>query len=395
GDDVLELAAGVGGAAAGSAPPRSWIRPQALGRLFKFGRAPRGGEEGSQEESPRMTTSAADGDAVGMPSQAETPTQGVSPASAKDVEETVGRASDADGGVSPASTEEAVDLASNGLKTTTSSVLGEDEDPSAAAPGTGGGDGDGSDRDKAGTPALESPPSLEAGPSAPAASALPSTEASSRRLGEESPGDKAAAASLPTDPAIDAAAEVFPPTAAAGSSSREAAKPLAHATSLLSSGEAGDKASDTAGPRTPKDAGSVLDVDDGGDDHAPVDAEDTASWSPLSQGAAAEATPAAALNEEGKWHGGVGVDAGAEATASEDGSESDDRVVPPAASSGEDLGDAAVGNAAASSEDGLDGGGGGDGAALEAGTYAPGGADEGTSPGGDNSSSGEGGGSGS
>ncbi|CAM9524050.1 unnamed protein product, partial [Ectocarpus sp. 13 AM-2016] len=404
GDDVLELAAtavpvaaaAVGGAAAGSAPPRSWIRPKALRRLFKFGRAPRGGEEESQEEeSPQMTTSAADGDGVGMPSQAETPTEGVSSASAKDVEEMVSLASDADGGVSPVSAEEAVDLATNGLTTTTSRVFGEDEDPSAAAPGTGGADGDGSDRDEAGTPALESPPSLEAGPSAPAASALPSTEvSSSRKREEESPGDNAATASLPTDPTTDAAAEGFSPMAAAGSSAREAAKPLAHAASLLSSGEAGDKASDTAGPRTPKHAGSTLDVDDGGDDRAPVCAEDAASGSPLSQGAAAEATPASALNEEGKLHGGVGVGAGAEATASEDGSESGDRVVPPAASSGEDLGEAAVVNAAASSEDGLDGGAGGDGAALEARTYAPGGADEGTSPGEDSSSSGEGGGQG-
>ncbi|CAM9568104.1 unnamed protein product, partial [Ectocarpus sp. 4 AP-2014] len=370
GDDVLELAAmavpvaaaGVGGAAAGSAPPRSWIRPKALIRLFNFGRAPRSGEEGSQEEeSPRMTTSAADGDGVGMPSQDETPTEGVSPASAKDVEETVGLASDADGGVSPASAEEAVDLASNGLTTTTSSVLGEDEDPSAAALGTGEGDGDGSDRDEAGTPALEFPPSLEAGPSAPAASALPSTEASSsRRREEESPGDKAAAAPLPTDPATVAAAEGLSPTAAAGSSAREADEPAAHAASLLSAAEADDNASDTAGPRTPKDVGSVLDVDDGGDDRAPVDAEDAASGSPLSQGAAAEATAAAALDEEGKLRGGVGVGAGAEATPLEDGSVSDDRVVPPTASSGEDLGDAAVGNAAvgnaaASSEDSLDG----------------------------------------
>ncbi|CAB1098565.1 unnamed protein product [Ectocarpus sp. CCAP 1310/34] len=389
GDDALELAAtavpvaaaGVGGAAAG---------PKALRRLFKFGRAPRGGEEGSHEEkSLRMTTSAADGDGAGMPSQAETPTEGVSPASAKDVEETVGLVSDAD--ISTASAEEAVDLASNGLTTMTSSVLGEDEDPSVAAPGTGGADGDGTDRDEAGTPALESPPSLEVGPSAPAALALPSIEASSSRRREE---DKAAAASLPTDPATDAAAEGLSPTAAAGSSAREVDEPAAHAASSLSSAEADDNAGDTAGPRTPKDVGSVLGVDDGGDDRAPVDAEDAASGSPLSQGAAATATADAVLEEDGKLRGGVRVGAGAEATASEDGNESDDSLAPPAASSGEDLDDAAVGNAAASSEDGLGGGGGGDWAALEAGTYAPEVADEGTSPGGGNSSSGEGGGSG-
>ncbi|CAN0151650.1 unnamed protein product, partial [Ectocarpus fasciculatus] len=86
-EDVLELAAtavpvvaaGVGGAAAGSAPRGSWFRPKALRRLFKFGRAPRGGEGGShEEESPRTTTSSAGGAGAGTPAQSETPTEGAS-----------------------------------------------------------------------------------------------------------------------------------------------------------------------------------------------------------------------------------------------------------------------------------------------------------------------------